>query len=380
MSDKRRGSAKDTSLASAKRLVVKIGSALLVDDESGDIRRKWLDALADDVAALRARDIEVVLVSSGAIAVGRRHLGLAGGTLRLEEKQAAAATGQIRLAHAYQERLARHDITVAQILLTLDDTEERRRHLNARSTLNALLKMAAVPVINENDTVATSEIRFGDNDRLAARVAAMISADTLVLLSDIDGLYTADPRKDKDARFIAEVTELTSEIEAMAGEAPPGYSSGGMVTKLTAARIAMSAGCRMAIANGRQMNPLQAMLDGGTCSWFLPSATPKTARKRWIAGALKPKGKIAVDAGALGALKAGRSLLPAGVTQVDGRFERGDAVIVTDAAGNEVARGLIAYNARDAKFIMGHKSREIAGLLGYRGRDEMIHRDDLVLS
>jgi glutamate 5-kinase len=300
--------------------------------------------------------------------------------LRLEEKQAAAATGQIRLAHAYQERLARHDITVAQILLTLDDTEERRRHLNARSTLNALLKMAAVPVINENDTVATSEIRFGDNDRLAARVAAMISADTLVLLSDIDGLYTADPRKDKDARFIAEVTELTSEIEAMAGEAPPGYSSGGMVTKLTAARIAMSAGCRMAIANGRRMNPLQAMLDGGTCSWFLPSATPKTARKRWIAGALKPKGKIAVDAGALGALKAGRSLLPAGVTQVDGRFERGDAVIVTDAAGNEVARGLIAYNARDAKFIMGHKSREIAGLLGYRGRDEMIHRDDLVLS
>ncbi|TXH35205.1 MAG: glutamate 5-kinase [Rhodospirillaceae bacterium] len=380
MSDKRRGSAKDNSLASAKRLVVKIGSALLVDDESGDIRRKWLDALADDVAALRARNIEVVLVSSGAIAVGRRHLGLAGGALRLEEKQAAAATGQIRLAHAYQERLARHDITVAQILLTLDDTEERRRHLNARSTLNALLKMAAVPVINENDTVATSEIRFGDNDRLAARVAAMISADTLVLLSDIDGLYTADPRKDKDARFIAEVTELTAEIEAMAGEAPPGYSSGGMVTKLTAARIAMSAGCRMAIANGRRMNPLQAMLDGGTCSWFLPSATPKTARKRWIAGALKPKGKIAVDAGALGALKAGRSLLPAGVTQVEGRFERGDAVIVTDAAGNEVGRGLIAYNARDAKFIMGHKSREIAGLLGYRGRDEMIHRDDLVLS
>ncbi|MDY0884309.1 glutamate 5-kinase [Dongia soli] len=380
MSDKRRGSARDNGLASAKRLVVKIGSALLVDDDSGDIRRKWLDALADDVAALRARNIEVVLVSSGAIAVGRRHLGLSGATLRLEEKQAAAATGQIRLAHAYQERLARHDITVAQILLTLDDTEERRRHLNARSTLNALLKMEAVPVINENDTVATSEIRFGDNDRLAARVAAMISADTLVLLSDIDGLYTADPRKDKDAKFIAEVTELTSEIEAMAGEAPPGYSSGGMVTKLTAARIAMSAGCRMAIANGRRMNPLQAMLNGGTCSWFLPSATPKTARKRWIAGALKPKGKIAVDAGALGALKAGRSLLPAGVVQVEGRFERGDAVIVTDAAGNEVARGLSAYNARDAKFIMGHKSREIAGLLGYRGRDEMIHRDDLVLS
>ncbi len=380
MTEKRRGSAKEHGLDSAKRLVVKIGSALLVDEESGDIRRKWLDALADDVAALRTRGVDVVLVSSGAIAVGRRHLGLATGVLRLEEKQAAAATGQIRLAHAYQETLARHDITVAQILLTLDDTEERRRHLNARSTLNALLKMGAVPVINENDTVATSEIRFGDNDRLAARVAAMISADTLVLLSDIDGLYSADPRKDKDAKFIAEVTELTAEIEAMAGEAPPGYSSGGMVTKLTAARIAMSAGCRMAIANGRRMNPLQAMLAGGTCSWFLPSASPKTARKRWIAGALKPKGKIAVDDGALGALKAGRSLLPAGVIRVEGRFERGDSVIVTDPAGGEVARGLIAYNARDAKFIMGHKSREIAGLLGYRGRDEMIHRDDLVLS
>jgi glutamate 5-kinase len=380
MSDKRRGSAKEHSLASAKRLVVKIGSALLVEEESGDIRRKWLDALADDVAALRAQGVEVVLVSSGAIAVGRRHLGLATGVLRLEEKQAAAATGQIRLAHAYQETLARHDITVAQILLTLDDTEERRRHLNARSTLNALLKMGAVPVINENDTVATSEIRFGDNDRLAARVSAMISADTLVLLSDIDGLYTADPRKDKEAKFIAEITELTAEVEAMAGEAPPGYSSGGMVTKLTAARIAMSAGCRMAIANGRQMHPLQAMLEGATCSWFLPSASPKTARKRWIAGALKPKGKIGVDAGALGALKSGRSLLPAGVIRVEGRFERGDAVIVTDEDGAEVARGLIAYNARDAKFIMGHKSREIAGLLGYRGRDEMIHRDDLVLS
>jgi glutamate 5-kinase len=322
----------------------------------------------------------VILVSSGAIAVGRRHLGLATGALRLEEKQASAATGQIRLAHAYQETLARHQITVAQILLTLDDTEERRRHLNARSTLNTLLKMGAVPVINENDTVATAEIRFGDNDRLAARVAAMISADTLVLLSDIDGLYTADPRKDKNATHIAEITEMTSDIEAMAGEAPTGYSSGGMVTKLAAARIAMSAGCRMAIADGRRMNPLQTILDGGTCSWFLPASEPKTARKRWIAGALKPSGALTVDAGALAALKSGRSLLPAGIIKVEGRFERGDAVIVTDAQGNEVARGLVAYSARDAKHIMGHKSREIADLLGYRGRDEMIHRDDLVLS
>jgi glutamate 5-kinase len=377
MTEKRRTTA---SLASAKRLIVKIGSALLVDEESGGIRRKWLDALADDVAALRARGTDVILVSSGAIAVGRRHLGLATGTLRLEEKQASAATGQIRLAHAYQETLARHHITVAQILLTLGDTEERRRHLNARSTLNQLLKMGAVPVINENDTVATAEIRFGDNDRLAARVAAMISADTLVLLSDIDGLYTADPRKDKSATHIAEITEMTADIESMAGEAPTGYSSGGMVTKLAAARIAMSAGCRMAIADGRRMNPLQAILDGGTCSWFLPASEPKTARKRWIAGSLKPTGTLVVDAGALAALKSGRSLLPAGITKVEGKFERGDAVIVADAEGNEVARGLVAYSARDARHIMGHKSREIADLLGYRGRDEMIHRDDLVLS
>ncbi len=375
MSDKRR-----PNLANAKRLIVKIGSALLVDQDSGGIRRKWLDALADDVGALRARNVEVILVSSGAIAVGRRHLGLEAGALKLEEKQAAAATGQIRLAHAYQETLARHDITVAQVLLTLGDTEERRRHLNARSTLNALLKFRAVPVINENDTVATSEIRFGDNDRLAARVAAMISADTLVLLSDIDGLYTADPRKDKSATHIPEITEMSAEIESMAGEAPAGYSSGGMVTKLAAARVAMSAGCRMAIADGRIMNPLQAILDGGQCSWFVPASEPKTARKRWIAGSLKPAGKITVDAGALSALKSGRSLLPAGVIRVEGKFERGDAVIVTDPDGNEVARGLSAYSARDAKHIMGHKSREIADLLGYRGRDEMIHRDDLVLS
>ncbi|WP_374367767.1 glutamate 5-kinase [Dongia sp.] len=380
MSEKKKVQAKDRSLAGAKRVVVKIGSALLVDDETGGIRRKWLDALADDVAALRKAGQEVVLVSSGAIAVGRRHLGLAEGVLRLEEKQASAATGQIRLAHAYQETLARHGITVAQVLLTLDDTEERRRHLNARSTLNTLLQFGAVPVINENDTVATSEIRFGDNDRLAARVAAMISADTLVLLSDIDGLYTADPRKDKSAKLIGEVTEVTAEIEAMAGAAPTGYSSGGMITKIAAARIAMSAGCRMVIASGKKMNPLQTILDGGTCSWFLPPSGPKTARKSWIGGSLKAKGKLVVDDGALNALRGGRSLLPAGIVGVEGRFERGDAVLVVDAQGNEIARGLAAYDAADAKLIMGHKSKEIAALLGYRGRDEMIHRDDLVVS
>ena len=366
-------------LAGSRRVVVKIGSALLVEEESGDIRRRWLEALADDVAALRAQGQEVILVSSGAIAVGRRHLGLPPGTLRLEEKQAAAATGQIRLAHAYQEALARHGITVAQILLTLDDTEDRRRHLNARATLATLLKLRAVPVINENDTVATSEIRFGDNDRLAARVAAMIAADALVLLSDIDGLYSADPKLDPAARHIPLIEDLSPEIEAMGGEALPGYSSGGMVTKLAAARIAIGAGCRMAIADGLRLNPLKAMAEGARCSWFIPAGSPLTARKKWIAGALKPVGSLTVDDGALKALSGGKSLLPAGVVAVEGPFERGDAVRVLDRACREVARGLSAYSAGDAQRIMGHKSREIEALLGYRGRDEMIHRDDLVV-
>jgi glutamate 5-kinase len=367
-------------LTEAKRLVVKVGSTLLVDEASGQVRRPWLDALADDVAAARSRGQEVILVSSGAIAVGRRNLRFGAGALRLEEKQAAAATGQIRLAHAYQEALARHGLTVAQILLTLDDTEERRRHLNARSTLSTLLGYGAVPVINENDTVATAEIRFGDNDRLAARVAAMMSADALVLLSDIDGLYTTDPRRDPAARFVPEVCEITPEIEAMAGPAPVGYSSGGMVTKLAAARIALAAGCRMAIADGRRMHPLAAVAEGARCTWFLPLAEPLAARKRWIAGSLRPVGALRVDAGALTALKAGKSLLPAGVTAVEGAFERGDAVRVLDPAGREVARGLSAYSAADAGVIKGHKSGEIERLLGYRGRDEMIHRDDLVLT
>jgi len=367
------------TLKSARRVVVKIGSALLVDESTGGLRRRWLEALADDVAVMRGAGQEVILVSSGAIAVGRRHLDLPAGSLRLEEKQAAAATGQIRLAHAYQEALARHGLTVAQVLLTLGDTEDRRRHLNARATLATLLKFRAVPVINENDTVATSEIRFGDNDRLAARVAAMIGADALVLLSDIDGLYTADPRGDSSARHIPEVAELTAEIEAMAGEARAGYSSGGMVTKLAAARIAIGAGCRMAIADGRRLHPMAAIAEGARCSWFLPTATPRSARKKWIAGSLAPVGSVTVDDGALKALSAGKSLLPAGVAQVEGEFERGDAVRVLDKRGREVARGLSAYSATDARRIMGHKSREIEARLGYRGRDEMIHRDDLVV-
>lgn len=372
-------------LGEARRLIIKIGSALLVDGATHRIRTDWLNSVADDVAALRRRGVEVVIVSSGAIAVGREHLGLIGRTLKLEEKQAAAATGQIRLAHAYQETLARHDITVAQVLLTLDDTEERRRHLNGRATIETLLKLGAVPVINENDTVATAEIRFGDNDRLAARVAQMISADTLVLLSDIDGLYTADPRKDPDARHIPLVAELTAEIDAMAGEPPPGYSSGGMVTKIAAARIAVSAGCRMAIASGKRPHPLSALdvplaQGGARCTWFLPNAEPLTARKRWIAGSLKVAGALVVDDGAAQALLKGGSLLPAGVRQVDGDFDRGDLVTVCRADGRIIARGLTAYSAGDARLIQGRRSGEIEEILGWRGRDELIHRDDLVVN
>lgn len=367
-------------LAGSKRIVIKIGSVLLVEQEAGTIHRTWLNALADDIADLVRGGSEIVLVSSGAIAVGRRHLGLNRGTLKLEESQAAAATGQIRLAHAYQETLARHDITVAQVLLTLDDTEERRRHLNARSTLTTLLRLGTVPVINENDTVATSEIRFGDNDRLAARVAAMMNADALVLLSDIDGLYSADPKDDPDAEFIAEVAAITPEIEAMAGRAQPGHSSGGMVTKLAAARIAVGAGCRMVIADGRELHPLAAIQNGARATWFLSQVEPRTARKRYIAASLKPAGILILDAGAQRALGAGKSLLPAGVTAVEGAFQRGDAVVLRGLDGAEIARGLSAYSAADARRIIGHKSREIEAILGYRGREELVHRDDMVLS
>jgi glutamate 5-kinase len=370
------------ALAQAKRLVVKIGSALLVDD-GGLVRHAWLNALVDDLVRCRVRGQEVIIVSSGAIAVGRRHLGLAGRALRLEEKQAAAATGQIRLAHAYQEALGRHGITVAQILLTPDDTELRRRHLNARATFAQLLALGAVPVVNENDTIATAEIRFGDNDRLAARVAQMVSADMLVLLSDIDGLYTGDPRRDPEARHIPLIREIEPEIEAMAGPAPAGYSSGGMVTKLTAARIAMGAGCHMLIAQGRPgrgRGPLAAIEAGARASLFLPRAEPRSARKAWIAGAVNPAGAITVDDGAVGALRRGKSLLPAGVVAIDGSFERGDCIVVRTKAGIEAGRGLSAYASGDIQRIAGHKSGEIATILGYRGRDEIIHRDDLVLT
>ncbi len=369
-----------TDLSAARRIVIKIGSSLLVDEEHGTIHRKWLSALAEDVARLSARTQEVVIVSSGAIAVGRRHLKFADGNLRLEEKQASAATGMLRLAHAYQEELAHYDLTLAQVLMTLDDSENRRRYINARNTLETLLRRGAVPLINENDTVATDEIRLGDNDRLGARVAAMISADTLILLSDVDGLYTADPRRDENATVIPEVHEITPEIEAMAGQAQTSVGSGGMVTKLAAAKVAMGAGCRMIIADGHELNPVRRIEEGASCTWFIPKGTPRTARKHWIAGTLNPAGKLIVDDGALNALRGGKSLLPAGVVNVEGNFQKGDAVVVVNGDGAEVGRGLVAYSIDDARLLMGHKSSEIEHLLGYRGVDELIHRDNLVLS
>jgi glutamate 5-kinase len=367
-------------LAAARRVVVKVGSALLVDAASGQLRRAWLESLAADCATLRARGQELVLVSSGAIALGRRTLDLPAGRLRLEDSQAAAAVGQIGLAHAWQEVLGRHGLVVAQVLLTLGDTEQRRRYLNARGTLSTLLRLGAVPVINENDTVATAEIRYGDNDRLAARVAQMLGADCLVLLSDVDGLYSADPGRDPQARFIPEIARITPEIEAMAGGAASEVGSGGMATKVLAAKIAVAAGCHMCVAAGAPLHPLRMLAEGGRCSWFLAAESPATLRKQWIAGMLKPAGELQVDDGAVRALRAGGSLLPAGVTRLAGQFDRGDAVVVRDAAGAEVARGLVAYASTDAERIRGKRSSEIEALLGYRGRDEMIHRDDLVLT
>jgi glutamate 5-kinase len=364
-------------LAETRRLVIKVGSALLVR-EDGTIDQDWLAALCADVAEHRARGQEVILVTSGAIAVGRGPLGLTG-SLRLDEKQAAAATGQIRLAHAYQQALAEFGLTCAQILLTIDDTENRRRFLNARNTVQTLLRLGAVPVINENDTVATQEIRFGDNDRLAARVAQMIGADTLVLLSDIDGLYSADPKRDPEAKFIERVDSLTPEIIAMAGDPTSSMGTGGMVTKLQAARIALGAGCRMAIAPGQRLNPLRAM-ESGRCTWFFPTDAPLTARKQWIAGAIQPQGRLTVDDGAVRALRQGGSLLPAGITRVDGDFHKGDAVIILDMSGRDLARGLAAYGAEEARRLQGRKSIDFEKLLGYRGPMEMIHRDDLVLT
>lgn len=366
-------------LDQAKRIVVKIGSALLVRE--GQPARAWLAALADDVAAARARGQSVTIVSSGAIALGRGVLGLPR-TLRLEEKQAAAAAGQARLLAAYEEAFARHAIPVAQALLTPDDTERRRRWLNARATLETLLDLGAVPIINENDTVATAEIRYGDNDRLAARAAQMISADSLILLSDIDGLYERDPRTDAAAPFVSEVREIDARIEAMAGgvNTAAGVGTGGMRTKIEAAKIATRAGCAVAITKGAEMNPLARLRDGGRATWFLPHATPQAAYKAWISGHLAPQGSIAIDDGAAVALRAGKSLLPAGVVSISGGFEKGDAVRIVNAAGVEVGRGLARYDAADAQRIKGLRSDAIADTLGYAAGAALVHADDLVLS
>ncbi|MCC0076761.1 MAG: glutamate 5-kinase [Rhodobacter sp.] len=366
------------SLRKARRLVIKIGSALLVDGKSGALRQDWLRGLAQDVAEAKARGADVVLVSSGSIALGRRVLGLPAGVLSLEQSQAAAAVGQIRLARAYEEVLTPHGITAAQVLVTLDDTEDRRRYLNTRATMETLLGLGAVPIVNENDTVATDEIRYGDNDRLAAQIAITIGADQLALLSDVDGLYTGNPHTDPSARRLPLVEAVTPEIEAMAGDPVSGLSKGGMKTKVMAARTASGGGCAMVIAAGSPMRPLTAIEDGAPCTWFAPQDDPQVARKRWIA-AMKEKGRIRVDAGAAAALRQGKSLLPAGVIAVEGVFGRGDPVLIEGPDGAVLGRGLVRYTAGDARAIMGKRTDAIAEVLGYPGRAALVHRDDMVL-
>jgi glutamate 5-kinase len=370
---------KTPSINDFRRIVIKVGSSLLVDSAAGRLKRDWLDSLAADVAALHADRRDVLVVSSGAIALGRAVLKLPRGALKLEDSQAAAAVGQIALARCWAESLGARGLTAGQVLVTLGDTEERRRYLNARSTIAKLLEWRSVPVINENDTTATTEIRYGDNDRLAARVATMMSADLLVLLSDIDGLYDKPPGHESDAKLVPLVARITPEIEAMAGASGSELSRGGMFTKIEAGKIATSAGAHMVIASGRVAHPLQAFLSGAPCTWFLTPANPVTSRKRWIAGSLEPRGALVIDAGAVRALRSGKSLLPAGVIKIEGTFERGDAVLVRGPDGDEVGRGLIAYDAADADRIKGRSSADILLILGYTGRTEMIHRDDLVI-
>jgi glutamate 5-kinase len=366
-------------LADFRRIVVKVGSSLLVDARAGRLNESWLAALAADLAGLHRDQRDLIVVSSGAIALGRVVLRLPTGALRLEDSQAAAAVGQIALARTWAEALSQHNITAGQVLVTLGDTEERRRYLNARSTIDKLLEWRAVPVINENDTVATTEIRYGDNDRLAARVATMASADLLVLLSDVDGLYDAPPDTVTSARHIPRVERLTPEIEAMAGAAGSELSRGGMQTKIEAAKIAVGAGTHMVIASGRVEHPLKAIAAGARCTWFIAAGNPVTARKKWIVGSLEPKGTLTIDAGAVNALRRGNSLLPVGVVRIDGGFARGDAVIIRGPDGAEIGRGLTAYDVGDALKIRGRASADIASILGYDGRTAMVHRDDLVV-
>ncbi len=374
---------KTPSLSSFRRIVVKVGSSLLVDAAAGSLKRDWLASLAADIAAMHAQKRDVIVVSSGAIALGRAVLKLPAGALKLEDSQAAAAVGQIALARAWSESLSAHALTAGQVLVTLGDTEERRRYLNARSTIAKLLEWHSVPVINENDTVATSEIRYGDNDRLAARVATMMSADLLVLLSDVDGLYDKPPNLDgksqAGAKLVPVVARITPEIEAMAGASASTLARGGMLTKIEAGKIATTGGTHMIIASGHVQNPLRAIAGGAACTWFLTPANPVTARKKWIAGSLEPRGALVIDAGAVKALRSGKSLLPAGVVRIEGAFGRGDAVVVRGPDGHEIGRGLIAYDAEDAERIKGRSSADILSILGFGGRTEMIHRDDLVL-
>ena len=363
-------------IRSAKRLVVKIGSALLVDAKG--LKQDWLMALALDVVAAKARGTDVVLVSSGSIALGRKVLGLGSGVLTLEQSQAAAAVGQIRLARAYEEVLAPHGITTAQVLVTLEDTEDRRRYLNSRATMETLLGFGVVPIVNENDTVATDEIRFGDNDRLAAQIAVTVGADQLVLLSDVDGFYSANPKEDPTAQRFDLVEKITPAIEAMAGEALSALSKGGMKTKLMAAKTAVAGGCAMAIMEGSVLRPLQALADGANRTWFVAQSDPQAARKRWI-NAMKTRGDVVLDAGAVTALRAGKSLLPAGVTRVSGSFGRGDPVAIVAPGGEVLGKGLVRYTAVEAKAIAGHRSGEIMAILGYAGRAALVHRDDMVM-
>ncbi len=366
------------TLIPARRIVVKIGSALLVDRADGQLRRDWLGALAADVAGLRARGVQMILVSSGSIALGRGVLGLPAGGLALEQSQAAAAVGQIRLARAYEEALAPHGVVTGQVLVTLEDSADRRRYLNSRATMETMIGLGVVPIVNENDTIATDEIRYGDNDRLAAQVAVTVGADKLVLLSDVDGFYTANPLVDPEARRFDLVERITPEIEAMAGDGVSGLSKGGMITKLMAARIATEGGCAMAITQGAVLHPLAALEQGAPATWFLAQTDPQAARKRWIA-AMKPRGEVRLDAGAARALADGKSLLPAGVTAVTGRFGRGEPVAILSPEGNRLGLGLIRYTSDEAQQIMGRRSAEIEAVLGYRGRAALIHRDDMVL-
>ena len=366
-------------LKNFRRIVVKVGSSLLVDSSASGLKRDWLASLAADVAGLHRQKCDMLVVSSGAIALGRAVLKLPPGALKLEDSQAAAAVGQIALARAWSEALGAHSLTAGQVLVTLGDTEERRRYLNARSTIAKLLEWRSVPVINENDTVATTEIRYGDNDRLAARVATMMSADLLVLLSDVNGLYDRPPIAGNGAKLVPVVARITPDIEAMAGASGSDLARGGMLTKIEAGKIATTAGTHMVIASGRVLHPLQTIANGAACTWFLTPANPVTARKKWIAGSLEPRGALMIDAGAVRALRSGKSLLPAGVIKVEGGFGRGDAVVVRGPDGHEVGRGLVAYDAEDAEKIKGRSSADVLLILGYTGRTEMIHRDDLVL-